>query len=77
LCFRNLHIIKEILHFEEPIKEILNMEMTIETLKVNLDSKVVGVFLLLPTPLPPFSKSSSSSLLENSLKAVPPSRFRP
>jgi hypothetical protein len=41
----NLHIIEEVLYLENPIKEILNVEMAIETRKVNLDSKAVRVFL--------------------------------
>jgi hypothetical protein len=40
-----LHIIKEILYLEKPIKEVLDVEMAIETREVNVDPNAMGIFL--------------------------------
>jgi hypothetical protein len=45
MYFKTLYIIETIPHFEKPIKEALNEEMTIKTREVNLNTKVVGIFL--------------------------------
>jgi hypothetical protein len=44
LCLRCLHVIKEIFYFENPIKEVLDVEMTIKTRPVNFYPKIMGVF---------------------------------